>query len=369
MSDQLDFARMIGERVCHARLAAGWSQAQLADKLGFNDRQTVSTIESGKRALTAEELVHLTQVLKQPLDFFTDPYLLVEKGEFSYRTTRQQETLATFEQSAQTLLAANHRFRELLKESPSPVVGELRDFTVQSTSEQAEQTGHKLSQAWGLGDRPAEKLGETLESKLHVMVLYVDAPEGVSGAACRLNQGDAVLINRSEPTYRQNWTLGHELFHLLTWRAMPPKRIDPELKDAEKPKPEKLADAFTAGLLMPLGAVCKAWENTQGVIHQRILKAAEELQVSGVAMFYRLKNLGLLPAEEAKAVELAKLTKKKVAQAPKRVLYSREFVRRLHGVLDRGLVSVRLACDLLECGQDDLKNLFADHGLGVPFDL
>jgi Zn-dependent peptidase ImmA (M78 family)/transcriptional regulator with XRE-family HTH domain len=369
MSDALEFARMIGERIRAARTEADLSQETLSSQLGFNDRQTLSTIESGKRAVSAEELVRFAEVLKQPLDFFTDPYLLVEKGDFSYRTTSKADDLQVFEGTTRRLLAANHRFRMLLDEPVAPVVGQLREVTPQTTPDQANGVGYRLARAWTLGSTPAEKLGEMLESKLHVMVLYVDAPAGVSGAACRLKEGDAVLINRNEPGYRQNWTLGHETFHLLTWDAMPPEKIDREqAKDAEKPKVEKLADAFTAGLLMPLVDVHLAWEESSGEIHQRILKCADKFQVSGQAMFYRLKLLGALTTDEVAKVDLEKLARKKTGQAL-RPLYSREFVRRLHDVLDRGLMTVLLACQLLETDMDGLKSLFREHGFGVPFDL
>lgn len=368
MTAPLDFARLMGDRVRLARQEADLSQETLSTQLGFNDRQTLSAIESGKRAVSAEELVLLARVLKQPLDYFTDPYLLVEKGEFSYRTTSKSEELDKFEATARRLLSANHRFRLMLDEPPSPVVGQLRNITSQATPNHANVMGNQLAKAWVLGDKPAENLGAMLESKLHVMVLYVDAPEGISGAACRLTEGDAVLINRNEPAYRQNWTLAHETFHLLTWGIMPPDKIDREMKDTEKSKTEKLADAFTAGLLMPPEATRNAWMATSGEIHQRILKCAEKFQVSGQAMFYRLKTIGELAPEQVEKVELTKLARQKTGDAT-RPRYSREFVRRLHAVLAKGLVTVRLVGELLELEPDELKPLFKEHGLGVPFDL
>lgn len=369
MFDDLDFTRMIGERIRAARTEAELSQEALSGQFGFKDRQTLSAIESGRRAVSAEELVRFGELLGRPLEFFTDPYLLVEKGEFSYRTTNRRETLEDFEATARQLLAANHRFRMLLDEPAAPVVGQLRGLSAQATPEQANSVGAQLARAWALGEVPAEKLGEMLESKLHVMVLYVDAPAGVSGAACRLKEGDAVLINRNEVPYRQNWTLAHEVFHLLTWDEMPPERIDPEQNGQDKPKAEKLADAFTAGLLMPPPEVRSAWAAASGELHQRILKCAAQFQVSGQAMFYRLKTLNALTPEQVEKVELPKLVRQKTSAGATRPLYGREFVVRLHAVLDRGLATVRLACQLLETDMDGLKALFEEHGLKVPFAL
>ncbi len=47
--------KLIGFRVKAAREAKGWTQDQLTQGLGLNDRQTVSDIENGKRALKPDE--------------------------------------------------------------------------------------------------------------------------------------------------------------------------------------------------------------------------------------------------------------------------------------------------------------------------
>ncbi len=371
MNDTATFAAMIGDRIALARSEAELSQVELAAKLGFNDRQTVSAMEGGVRAVSAEELVRLGEILGRPLEFFTDPHLLVEKGEFSYRTTAASAKLPQFEETARRLLEANHRFRHLLDEPASPLVGQLREVTAQTTPEMVCAFGHQLSRRWDLGDSPAKKLSSMIEAQLHVLVLHVDAPAGVSGAACRLREGDVVLLNRQEPAFRRNWTLAHELFHLLTWSELPPPRVDPELAEtaAGKPKVEKQADAFAAGLLMPLTTTRTVWACTSGEVHQRILKCADHFQVSGQAAFYRLRTLGCLGREQSAKVDQAKLSRNRTEGGPTPPLYNAELVRRLHAVLERGMATVRYAADALDTDIEGLRELFAVYGLDVPFDL
>ena len=55
-TSQERFQRIVGQRVKLAREEAGLSQEELASRLGFNDCQTLCSIEAGKRELTAEEL-------------------------------------------------------------------------------------------------------------------------------------------------------------------------------------------------------------------------------------------------------------------------------------------------------------------------
>lgn len=367
MSDALEFARMIGERVCHARLAADLSQAELAEKLGFNDRQTVSTIESGKRAVSAEELVKLTAVLGQSLDFFTDPYVVTEKHDFSYRAAPGAEkSLPAFEEQITRLIATQRRFRELLGETASPIQPQITSLSKQSPLDFATFLGEKTARAWNLGEVPAVNLRAAIERELGASILYVDAPATISGVACRMADGDYIFINRNEPLSRQNFDLGHELFHLLTWEKMPPERLD--LPGTRTPV-ERLANCFTAGLLMPPEAIKARW--AQRVANQPLdawlRQHAAELRISPAALYWRAVNLDLIAKDAMETKALGRIAEPAAESRPN--LYSAGFVARLHKVLDRGEVSVRKAAALLDCSMDDLKALFAAYKLGVPFAL
>src|SRR5438128_2545269 len=76
------------------------------------------------------------------------------------------------------------------------------------------------------GDEPGRSLPNAIEQRLGVPVLFVDAPQAISGAASKLEDLSVILINRNEPEYRRNYDLAHELFHILTWQAMPPDPLD-----------------------------------------------------------------------------------------------------------------------------------------------
>ena len=86
--------------------------------------------------------------------------------------------------------------------------------------------GERFVAEFELGEVPARRLAEVMERELGILVLMVDAFEGISGAACRLPELDVVLINRHEVAGRRNFDLAHELFHILTWDAMPPEHSE-----------------------------------------------------------------------------------------------------------------------------------------------
>src|SRR6185503_20572604 len=74
--------------------------------------------------------------------------------------------------------------------------------------------------------------------------------EGISGAACRLPELDVVIINRHEVVGRRNFDLAHELFHILTWEAMPPEHSE-ESRETGGNRVEQLANNFASAVLMP----------------------------------------------------------------------------------------------------------------------
>ena len=86
---------LIGTRIKALReerkLLAGRARAQF----GFKDRQTVSAIETGERHVSAEELLLAVEKLGASLDYFTDPFMLVGEGQFSWRQTNAAASRST----------------------------------------------------------------------------------------------------------------------------------------------------------------------------------------------------------------------------------------------------------------------------------
>lgn len=366
------FARQIGERIRLAREDKKITQDAFAAEFGCNDRQTVSAIETGLRQVKPEELTRISKILGEPLSFFTDPYVVTEKRAFSYRAKPDSKDISAFEQRAHKLISANRRFRELLQEPASTFGNQLRNLNKQTSLSNATVCGESTAKALGLGNVPALNLRDTIEKKLNVMVLFVEAPESISGAACHLPDGDFIMINRNEASFRRNFDLGHELFHILTWAEMPPDRIDAIQKGESRPKVEKLADAFTAGLLMPVEVVRVRWSrrNPTEDIHDWILQNARDFRVSGQALYWRLVNAQIISKPDAESVNLDLLSRTDDCEPDgKPNAYNAEFARRVNAVLQRGLVSARKTADLLEFDLADVKEFLAAYKYPAPFAL
>jgi len=372
--DTLDLPDL-ARRIAYARERAGLRQEQLAEKLGFKDRQTIQAIESGQRRIAVEEMIRLLSVTKQTIDFFTDPFRLVGEGGFTFRAQECEESaLEQFQERAGRWIALWRHFAAKGKKTPSPLRFRLA-IDKNSSFEEAQAAGEALSALWKLGEVPAENLVTAAEEKLVLLILYTDMPEGLSGAACQLQAGDAILINRQEHEGRRNFDLAHEIFHVLTWQALPPPRVDQtEPRGYKDKRIEQLAENFASALLMPSVLVKHHWEMRpkKSDIHDWLKAAAMHFRVTAKALKWRLFCLDLLNKSDLGDIDderlvLSSANRSGRCKAP--AAFSRRFVERMGRAIDRGDLSVRRLAALLEVTLEELTELFAAHGLAAPFEL
>lgn len=367
----IDFNKMVGERIKIARKKAGMTQQQLSQSLKFKDRQILSNIESGFRKVSSDELLSLMNALQKPLDYFTDPYLLTEEKNISWRAQNVPALLDEYEKKVRKLIASHKRFANLLGKGFYPVFQTV-SLNKKSSFEDAWRIAESLVENWELGDFPAGKLPDIVSEKLNIHVFYVDCPTEISGATCSMPDFNLILINRMEPSWRRNFDLAHELFHVLTKDTITPPPIDIPYPDQGKaPREEKLADNFAAALLMPRKSLKPYWDKESGLeIHSRINAVAAEFGVSGIALYWRLINLNWITKDVVMEINFDRLKNygsKSGSQAegtPR--LYSEVFVENLWQVLNKGLVSLRKAAELLDCAMEEIEDLFGAYGKGAP---
>src|SRR3984893_12131865 len=362
--------QLIGVRIKALREERGLSQEELARQLGFNDRQTLSAIETGERRVSADELILAVQKLGVSLDYFTDPFLLVGEGRFSWRQTNVgPQRLSAYERSAGRWIAA---FRAIAPQvgRAAPFLRRALGLTRHQRFEDAMEAGERFVAEFGLGDVPATRLIDVMERELGILVLMVDAFQGISGAACRLPELDVVLINRQEVEGRRHFDLGHELFHILTWDAMPPEHSE-EARETGGNRVEQLAEEFASDRPRPMAVLDRFgdWsEIGEGELAARLNAAADELQVTASALKWRLVALDRLKPAMARAIPDAALRNNGRDAVPS-VLpppFSKPFMEVIALAVDEGRVSARRAGALLDLTVDDLADLFATHGVQSP---
>jgi Zn-dependent peptidase ImmA (M78 family)/transcriptional regulator with XRE-family HTH domain len=367
---------VISRRLKAARERSGMTQEELSKQFGFNDRQTVTAIETGQRKLSADELLKAVQIFGLDLSYFTDEFRADGEALFSWRASNDidVQSLKTFEDGASRWVAAYKTIGDRLGVHSSPLEYVL-PLTVKSSFEDAQNAAERLCFEWQLGSVPALKLEDAISTKLDALVLYVDTPHGISGAACRIKNQRTIFINRQESLGRRNFNMAHETFHILTWDSMPPGHTDLERFDESTKqikRVEQLAQNFAGALLMPEAEIRQQWE-TYGdhKINVWLGKVANYFCVSEDALRWRTINLTWLTLEFKTAIKNYTVafvsTLNQGRDVPR--LFSEKFLERLGAGLRDGCLSVRRAAQILGLTIDELANLFNSYELAVPFDL
>jgi Zn-dependent peptidase ImmA (M78 family)/DNA-binding XRE family transcriptional regulator len=366
--------RSLGLRVKKAREAKGWTQEQLAEALGLNDRQTISDIENGKRAAKPDELVRLTDVLDRDLEYFLDPFAVAGEAQFSWRAAPEvpQESLDRFESRAGRWIGLLRWLREAERTSTNPLKHSLR-LAAQSSFEDAQESGERLVEILDLGVVPAERLIEHIERDLDILVLFVDTDDSshgksISGATCHIDDLRIILVARNESEGRRFYDLAHELFHALTWDAIKPAhRESNSLEGRSRGKRvEQLANNFAAALLMPRATLDRVLDRRRLDDIAHLVHGAAQLHVAPAALAWRLFNLKWISEDNRQAL-MAEHHRTSVERAPRR--FSPTFVQMLQRAIDRGKLSARKAAKSLDMTLSQLDDLFREHGLTVPFEL
>lgn len=367
-------ASRIRRRIAALRERAGMKQADLAKALGFKDRQTVSAIETGDRKVSAHELVRMADIFGVELSVFSDPYVIFDSASFSWRRNEVPDSaIEQFEKQAKSWMALYRHLSRLAGEPVNSLVPNL-GLNEKSSYEEAASAGEAIANQFDLGNVPAAALERMLDNELQFQVLHIDAPDGISGAACRLDALNFVLVNRAEPAARRAFNLAHELFHLATWEQMTPGHIESAGLDGKgRPRAEQLADNFASGLLMPSDVIKNLLQRNprpdDAGLADWIAVLARELGVSGPAMKWRLVNLGLIARTKAARIADQDLQTVPLTGESPPPPFSQRFVERLNWGLDGGHLTVRRAAKLMGMSIDDLSALFRAHDMPVPFDL
>ena len=365
----------IGKRFRALRESKSLTQQKFASLLGFSDRQILSSIENGTRRVSADELIRAAEILEAPLEYFTDPFMLLGEGRFSWRSINADEkSLVNYERQAGRLIAA-YRYLAPQVGIKLPSFSYTSRLNTKSTIEETFDAGERFAQYFNLGETPSSALLETIENELKVLVLMVEAAPGISGAACCLQELDTILIARAERKEYRNFAVAHELFHILTWDTMPPKHIDlvsPD--DGQTKRLETPANKFAAALLMPSCSIqaINNWSNlNKCTLIDQIREVSAKFEVSPSALKMRLLELGELSKAQEKEISESFLNGRNQTASTQEppLLFSRQFMEVMARSMRKGLVSTRRICDLLNLTMDEINEMLEQYAINMRIDL
>ena len=381
-STEMPHRELVGCRVKTARLLAGWSQGELASRMGLEGGgQVVDAIERNRWHLQGENFNRLCEVTGRDGEYFMDPLLLSGEERFSWRAAPDtpEEALEKFGEKASGLIGLLQWLYEreglLPAKRARPAVRLQRHSSCEDTWAAAEELALRL----GLGPVPAETLAEKVESELEVPVLLVDTATydneagcGISGAACHLrdihaHDQDVILLNRHRPPAIRLFNLAHELFHVLTWERMEPPRREPDGfgngGEQNGKRVERLADSFAAALLLPAYALDEWLDPARADDLDHLCEVACKLGVAPPMFGWHLFHTGRIDA--AARDRLAALEPQGEDSPPPP--FSPTFLRLLHQVLDEGEISARRAAEATGLSLREQADMFEELGFTRPY--
>jgi Zn-dependent peptidase ImmA (M78 family)/transcriptional regulator with XRE-family HTH domain len=353
---------ILQKRATEAREAAGYSIAEAAKLLGFNNYQTLSSIERGTRNINANELSALARLYGRSLDYFfeeeisPDPVPLWRKSAEADEKRVQRQFLSFLENYSrmENLLGLKRRWKGIQKNY------ERADF-IHRGFELADRLGAEIGDYLCLGSRPASSLFNIIENDLRIKILHLPFRNGISGASLvddRLGVG--ILINANDAPWRRNFDLAHELFHIVAWNVFSRGEVG---DGTVRTKPEQYADAFASSLLLPQERLSEALEEVtvnKTIRLVDIIELAKEFEVSTDAIFWRLVNLKVLKKELVQKI-IQDPKQKELNHTLRRQLYTKDVVNKyperyislccrclMEGKISRGIFAKSMEIDRAE---------------------
>lgn len=226
-----------------------------------------------------------------------------------------------------------------------------------------------------LGSRPALALQRVMEQVLRTKILFIQLSDfGSAASTIHLTFGAAIVVNNEEAPWRINFTLAHELFHILTWDAFPAG--DMQLNETHFKDIEKKADRFASTLLLPEREVRQELRDRmagQTLSFSDVIDVAHEFGVSTQALLYRMANMHLIPWEMADAAahneELVMLDRRIRRDAGYDAPESQRFTLLAAKCLRKGLISRGKFAELLEIDRSDIDEYLEYRGFTETEDI
>ena len=298
----------IGQRLKIARETIGYTQKKVSELTEVGE-SSISEFENNEREPKFSQLNKLAEVYKRSIDFFltdsfpTEPIMLWRDG------PSDDEELKQTEAEFRRLCQQYHRLELCTTETRKAVLPQPDVIAPDRFSwPQAESFARKVHNYLCLGDIPSTSLKQILEERCYVKIFHLEFT-GSAISTVSDEFGPAILLNNKNASWRRNYDLAHELFHLLTWSMFRAKSKEPNENE------EKLADSFASKLLMPEESlkqrIAELVDEQEQAPLDRIDDLAREFGVSLDAMVYRISTLFRIKKEDterylAAAKQLAK---------------------------------------------------------------
>ena len=278
----------LGTRVATARRDAGLTQEECATRVGM-DRSALAKIETGRRGVSATELVRFAKAFDMRVEWFFEdaPQAVLsrrhaaEPGAPSPRIDRFTERLT--------------REVEFLQRIGGIELAASSAMAFPETAERAEVVAGEARGRLGYDrEEPAVGLGARVASLGLLAFSWEFGKHGADGASVLLGRGGVAVVNGSYQTGRRRLTLAHELGHYLFGDEY---STDWSVAEAPAAKREGRIDRFARALLLPSVVLKSRWRGGDDTRVDAV-RLASEYRVDMATLARRLDELEIATPDE-----------------------------------------------------------------------
>jgi Zn-dependent peptidase ImmA (M78 family)/DNA-binding XRE family transcriptional regulator len=329
-----------GTQLQQARELLQLGHEEVASELNV-DRQVVFDWEEDRLHPSLKQLEKLAELYGRGIDYFlkaTPPP--PRKIEFRGRLGQSVSDLPI---QAKFVLA---RFDELCRTAleVENLLGKERKVTLPRFNESVHPrvVAESLRRKFGASDKPLPNLRERLESegvRIFELVVPEDSFSGFS--FWHSDYGPCILLNASDLTGRRNFTLAHELAHLLYGHESALCYIPPKLSEVRGDIEFKTTQ-FAVELLLPETGVRDDFQRRQLSItpsEKELGQMADKWGTSIQALGYRLENLSLIKSGYTDTLFETKPFRRRSRMPKWERQLGKQFVETTFEAYEKGLIS------------------------------
>lgn len=282
---------LLPEELKKARERLGLSLPEAAERAGIPEG-LLRQWEEGLDAPALEQASSLADLYHTSLQRLLQPSSEAPRHDLRAERRMEQDEQERFIKEAASLFEHWCDTAAQIEELAGPREVRLRTIDVGEPGVLADA----IRQEYNLGGGPIGNIRKFVEQDMGVLVFSL-ALNGVSGMSWwNPRAGPAILVNSNDSTGRQNWTLVHELAHLLRRDAV---IICDTLRVNYGEPRERFADTFAAEFLLPRQDLTRYVE-AEGLgpaLDQdyTLNVIARRYRVTREATARRLESLGFLP--------------------------------------------------------------------------
>lgn len=290
----------VNEIIKMERKLAGLTQKALAEKAGYDNYQTILSMEKGERSIGIGDVSRIAKALNLNPEYFLSEVEHIEVPVL-WRECKDKGECRLYENRLRKYLDDYADLKAFLDEPydkfvPEPLSVIKRTYSEELKMDRKYQFAGKLAsnfrKNYNLGDYPAGTLRQVI-ADLGILFFTFDMQSSGSAASLVNENGAAILLNKGNVPWRMNFDIAHELYHILTWNMHDYSEINNNLEEDDNE--EHYANAFAGALLMPRSTISRdiaqLKDDKNAIDETFIIQGALKYMVSIEAILSRLQFL------------------------------------------------------------------------------